>query len=313
MIRWLRQSLQACLNTAFGCCLLLGGFAPELAAAEVVIVDSNKHSESFALAQAVSRHCPQCGTIQYMDMQRDIAVGRLVIADLKAREEKGNLDLVIALGPMATRITAQDLQRTPVFYLMRERPTRDLPGTDRVKALTANPPAGLQLAAFKALVPGMRRIGLLLRRSTAAPVYDELVAAAADLGVGLSFFYVDRPEDVSPGLRQAIGETDGLLFLRDSMVINGDTIRFILRLTLENRVPTFTYSSDLVAMGMGASLHVDREKLARYIGAVVDARLSGKQSPPDPTQPFVVEVNPAALGDKLLPVTHILGMEVIKR
>jgi ABC-type uncharacterized transport system substrate-binding protein len=103
------------------------------------------------------------------------------------------------------------------------------------------------------------------------------------------------------------------MFLRDGMVMNGNTIRFVLRLTLENRVPTFTYSPDLVARGMGASIHVDRDKLARHIGAMVAARLSGKETAPDPAQPYVLKVNSAALGEKFLPATHILGMEVVQK
>lgn len=314
MIRWLQHSLHVRLRTLFCWGLLFCAVSAEMVAAEVVIVDSNKHPESFELAQSISLYCPPCGTLQYMDMQRDLAIGRQIVAELRAREQAGTLEVVIALGPLAARLAGRELRRTPVFYLMREPVPDDMPQGSHVTALAGPPSVTMQLTAFKALVPDMRRVGLLLRRSTAAPVYDELVAAAKELGVGLSFFYVDRPEDVSPGLRQAIGETDGLMFLRDSMVINGDTIRFILRLTLENRVPTFTYSPELVAMGMGAAVHLDQRKLARHVGAVVTARLNGEQSAPNTAEPFVLEINASALGNRpAQAATRILGMEVVER
>ncbi len=318
MIHRLSQWLSGRPWRAFpGALVLVAGLWAALtgiARADVVIVDSNKHPDSFRLAENIGRSCTGCGHIQYMDMARSPETGRAIVKELRTREREGTLAHVITLGPLATRVIAREIGRTPVFYLTHTMAGSELPQGDRAAGIVLTPAVGLELAAFKALAPSMQRVGLLARRATIDPVREELIAAATELGLGLSFFYVDRPEDVSPGLRQAIGETDGLFFLRDLAVVNSDTIRFILRLTLENRIPTFAYSPELVSMGMGAAIHVDDEKLAAQIGTMVSARIRGEAEGAPAPPPFVVEINRNALAASggITPGS-VLGMEVVSR
>ncbi|WP_262691982.1 ABC transporter substrate binding protein [Kordiimonas aestuarii] len=286
------------------------------ARAEIIIVDSHKSDESIGLAQAISRHCTRCGQIQYMDMKRSPQIGREIIAELKAREANKQLDLVITLGRQATTVVTGDLKKTPIFHTLHPQ-ALPLSGSSRhVQEFAITPSLAMQLDAFKALAPQMKRVGFLARRSTIEPFRDEIIASATANSLSVNFYYVDHLDDISPGLRQAIRETDGLLFLRDSLVINSDTIQFILRLTLENRVPTFAYSPALVDMGMTATLSLSTENLAQKIAAAVDAVLT--DTPPSldahPESSFVLEVNERSFKGALGAVRErIPGMRVVFR
>ena len=314
MIQWLQHGCLAHIRRTTArllLCLTLGA-AGSAAFANVVIVDSDKHSASYRLAESIAANCTGCGNVSYMNMHRDKGTGHAVLADLRERKAQGELGLVITLGPIATRLVTEGMPETPVYYLMREKPSAKVREAANARGMQVEPDVALRLATFKALAPQMQTVGVLARRSTVDPVRDELVAAAGELGIRLNFFYIERPDDVSPGLRQAISETDGLLFLRDIVVINTNTIRFILRMTLENRIPTFAYSPDLVPMGMGAAIEIDPDKLARQVARTASALVNGDKGATEPWAPFFVEVNRSSLessGGTIAPT--VLGMEVV--
>lgn len=314
MIHWLQIGRFARMRRTAARLLLGAAFctASTAAIANVVIVDSDKHGASYRLAEGIAANCTGCGTVSYMDMHHDRGTGDAILTDLRDRKAKGELELVITLGPLATRLVTEEMPDTPVYFLMREKPSRKVRETASARGMQVEPDVGLRLAAFKALAPHMQTVGVLARRSTIEPVRDELIAAAGELGIKLSFFYIERPDDVSPGLRQAIGDTDGLLFLRDIVVINTNTIRFILRMTLENRIPTFAYSPDLVPMGMGAAIEMDPAKLAEQVGRAAGALVQGDKGAAEPWAPFLLEVNRSSLESSggITPST-VLGMEVV--
>ncbi|WP_417455873.1 ABC transporter substrate-binding protein [Kordiimonas sp.] len=264
--------------------------------ADVIVVDSFKHDLSIQIAGGISRSCPACGTIKYMDMHRDPAVGVEIIKDLRARKANGTLELVIALGPQAATLIAEGLPDTPTLYSVHDEPDSELIKNTRFTFFDPRPPLSLQLEVLAALKPDIKTVGIIARRETLEPIRENLVSAAQSQHINLRVYYVEEPQDVSAGLRQAISESDGLIFLRDRMVLNSDTVRYILRLTLENRIPTFAYSSSLVDMGMTVTLRADPLKLGGRIGEASQARLTG--SAPDPASGddiFILEINKRTL------------------
>ncbi len=261
--------------------------------ADVIIVDSYKHHTSMQIAHGISKNCPACGTIKYMDMQREPSIGREIIKDLRLRKADGTLDLVIALGPRAASLIAHGLPDTPTLFTVHDEPDEDLISNRQLTFFDARPPLPLQLEALATLKPGIQTVGIIARRETLEPVRQSVIEAAQAQHINLRVYYVEAPQDVGAGLRQAIKESDGLIFLRDPMVLNSDTVRYILRLTLENQIPTFVYSSSLVNMGMTATLQADPVKLGGRIGAASQARLTGATLTDITSEAdiFILEVN----------------------
>ena len=305
----LKRFALACLTL-----LMVASFSNGFARADVFVIDTMKREQSFKLAQAIGMQCPACGTIRYMDMKRSYTTARDIVNDLHEREKNGTLDLLITLGKPATEVISREFSNKPIFYSLLDTPLDGYQGSGLVLDFLAEPPVALQLFSLLAMAPGTRKVGFLAHKDSLDPLRDEILKAATIAGVALKFYYIERSEDVGDGLRQAIQETDGLIFVRDKTVINGDTIKFILRLTLENQIPTIGYTTSLVDMGMTAALTAEPNRLGKKIGIAAQAFLTGGKMPSRLAENdlFVLEVNSSSI--KQVPGAQPkapAGMEVV--
>ncbi len=275
-------------------------------AAEVYIVDTVKRDQSITLAEALNQHCALCRPVKYMDMRGSVRIGRQISYELAKLKEDGALDLVITLGKPATRMIARELKDVPIFYSLGTPDIKTDKYEDSVVNLVIPPSPKLKLQALKALAPNIQKVGFLATKQSLDEIRDPTVEAARDLGLQIKFYYVQRPYDVPEGLRTAIQEMDALIFIQDRVAINGDTVEYILQLTLENQIPTLVDSDRLVERGMLAALTVDPARLGEKLGRAIEQFLQTGVAPDlsdDPTL-FQLLVNqdtrsqtPRATGD----------------
>jgi len=274
-------------------------------AADVYIVDTVKRDDSLTLAETLNQSCVSCRPVKYMDMKGSVRIGRQISYELAKLKADGALDLVITLGKPATRMIARELTDVPIFYSLGAPdadPTRH--GSD-VISLVVPPAPKLKLQALKALAPNIKNIGFLATRDSLDDIKDQTIAAARELGVQIKFYYVQRPYDVPVGLRTAIQEMDAIIFIQDRVVINADTVEYILQLTLENQVPTLVDNDKLVDRGMLAALTVDPVRLGEKLGGAIEQFLATGALPDlsdDPTL-FQLLVN----GDTLRQTPGVTG------
>ena len=265
-------------------------------AANVYIVDTAKREHSLALAEAVNRACSLCRPVKYMDMRGSFRIGREIAYELRDREAEGALDLVITLGRPATRLVMPELGSTPLFHSLTGA-GRSTPDSPSVIGFNTDPPIELQMAALKSLSPNVTSVGFIATKGTLDAVRQDILEAASVQRLDIKFYYVENAYDVPEALRRAIQQTSGLIFLRDKTVINGDTARYILRMTLENQIPTISFSDALVRKGMLAALIHDTDKLGERIGEAAQFLLSNGRLPDEtpPARYYQLLINGASL------------------
>lgn len=248
-------------------------------AENVYVIDTSKRPHSLAFANAINQACPSCQPVKYMDMHGSHRLARQIGSTLTDLHQKKELDLVVTIGRPATRLVARTLDDVPIFHSMAANPLPDSNESPNVINVEAVPPLSLQLQTLITLAPETRTIGFLGTRETLEPHLNIANKAAAQMGIQVKFYYVRRPYDVSNGLRKAIRETDGLIFLHDPVVVNADTVNYLLRLTLENRIPTLGYSEKLVERGMLAALTTNPEYFGKKLGEAIQQYIETGEEP----------------------------------
>lgn len=266
-------------------------------AAEVYIVDTLKRDNSVAFASALNNACDICRPVKYMDMKGSYKLGRQIIAQLQGLQQEKQLDLVVTLGKPALRLLSKELRDVPIFYGLVDDPEAQDADNLLVKDFSAVPPISLQINSLLAMAPGIRKIGFLAAKSSLDPFREEALAVAREKDVLLRFYYIQHAHDVPAGLRKAIQEMDGLVFVRDRLTVNANTIDYILQMTLENQIPTLGYTDMLVDKGMMAALAPDHDKLGTLIGEAVKTYLATGTMPPLTSGPdlFLLHVNDQVL------------------
>lgn len=243
---------------------------------EVYIVDTVDRQEGRQLGKALADWCPACGTITHVNMGGNMRAARDVAGRLEGLEDEGNLSLVITLGKPATRIIANRLKRTPILYTLVGEPIPEFHSSERVRGFPTDAPVTLQLDVLREMAPSIHSAGIVLSASQKAKMQYQRFATTA----GLKFYWIYNEKEMPEALRKAVRQNDAVIFLRDSMVINKDTVRFLLQYTLEHGRHTLGYSRPLVDMGLAAALVPKPEAFGKLVGLAAQEILSGRDVSP---------------------------------
>jgi len=145
-----------------------------------------------------------------------------------------------------------------------------------------------QLAAFKGVIPGMKRIGVLYSSLTEQKIL-KAVEDCWSLGLELVAVKLNRAGDVPEGIKKLAGSVDGLWLIPDSVVVNQDSLQYILLLTLENKIPFMVYNKNFVKAGALLAPVVDYTRIGQQAGRLGRQVLQGKELPDAVLPPAGVE------------------------
>lgn len=269
--------------------MTLTGAAASLTASaqDVYIVDTVDREETQALGATLEQQCAACGTIKYVHMGGNMRAAQEIAGQLKEMEADGRLSLVVTLGKPATRIIADKLEETPILYTLVGAPIAEYQANERVKGFPTDAPVSLQLDLLREMAPSISTAGIVLSdRHKARPHYQKISSTE-----GLKLYWIGDRKEMPEALRTAVRQNDAVIFLRDSMVINKDTIRFLLQYTLENGRHTLGYSKPLVDMGFAAALVPKPEAFGRLVGSAAQQILSGEEVVPLPADRSFYDVH----------------------
>ncbi len=196
--------------------------------------------------------------------------------------------LIFALGSLAAVEAKNSFPNIPIIYTLVFTPGN--------KELTAKNMTGIaievdgkeQLAVFKDIIPEIKKIGVLYSNLTE----QTILKAVEDcwlLGLELVAVKVNRPEEVPEGIKKLAGRTDGLWLIPDGIVVNQDSLQYILLLTLENKIPFMVYNKNFVKAGALLAPVVDYTHVGRQAGKLGREALQGKELPNAVLPPAGVE------------------------
>jgi putative ABC transport system substrate-binding protein len=196
--------------------------------------------------------------------------------------------LIFALGALAAVKTKEHISDIPIIYTLVLAPEdKGLIG-ENLTGISIEVSAREQLSAFQRVVSGIKRIGVLYSHLT-----EKLIVQArencAELGVGLVAVKLEKAEDVPDGINDLLPQIDSLWLVPDRIVVNRDSLRYILLLTLENQIPFMVYSKNFVKAGALLSLTVNYTSIGRQTGKMVQQVLQGKSLPSAVIPPEEVE------------------------
>lgn len=201
----------------------------------------------------------------------------------------GRADVTLALGDAAFRAALAAPDHGPVLGVgiaaagVREQVT---PGC-RCSAIRAGAPLAAQLTVLRDLMPGARRVGVMLGPDSAwrAPL-------TAPVGMLLDVVTVDPPQRLGPLLRRHLPDWDALLLPDDPVLFGPGTARLVLLTSYRQRVPVFGPGADYVHAGSVASAAPDSDDLARAaVHWLRQWRATGQWPAPDFAGHYGLEIN----------------------
>lgn len=157
----------------------------------------------------------------------------------------------------------------------------------RCSAVRAGVPLAAQLAVLRELMPGARRVGVMLGPGSAwrAPL-------AGPVGLLLDVVEVDPPQRLGPLLRRHLPDWDALLLPEDPVLFGPGTARLVLLTSYRQRVPVFGPGADYVHAGSVASAAPDNDDLARAaLDWLGQWRATGQWPAPDFAGHYGLEIN----------------------
>jgi putative tryptophan/tyrosine transport system substrate-binding protein len=142
-------------------------------------------------------------------------------------------------------------------------------------SLLASDLAGKRLELLRDVVPGLRRLAILINVGYSAGVreMDEVEAAARTLGFDVAKLAIRRAEDIAPAFAALKNDADALYLGNDFLVVTNRLQ--ILTFAATARLPTIFGDREAVALGGLMSYGANNTDLFRRAGEIVDKILRG--------------------------------------
>lgn len=268
--------------------LLVLALAPVAKAAEVAVILSDRGGVYGEFAAAFQQYSE--GSSWHVRW-----VGSVDSLDTLPR-----VDLVVAVGAEATRISLQRKPSTPIIATLLPRQAYEHAlaelGDNRPKgsvtAIFLDQPISRLLAFTRHLLPEARRIGLLASPET-RPVLPQVRRAAAANGLGVEVEEMDSEAGPVTALNLLLPRSDVLLALPDATIYRRDNIRAILLTSYRFQRPVIAFSQALATAGALAAIYSTPAQVARQAAELIRALRQEAPLLPAPQAPslFAIAIN----------------------
>lgn len=185
-----------------------------------------------------------------------------------------NPTVAVVIGDEAAQALFDLKPTMPVVCVMTSRSdSKAMPPKSVVVGQTAHP--ARQARVLKALVPGARSVGIIFTEQTEKLV-DDYAAAAKEVGVEVVRYRVSTRRDVSAAVKDMTGVVSALWLVPDPKVVELETLRFMLKHSLENKLPIVGFGRNMAKVGALLSFEVSPEEQGKRAAAAAKAVLAGK-------------------------------------
>jgi putative tryptophan/tyrosine transport system substrate-binding protein len=194
---------------------------------------------------------------------------------------------VVAVGLKAALAAKIEIVDVPVLYMMILDPLKHHLTAANMTGVLLDIPTDRQLKVMRALLPSLRRIGMLYDPDKTTPKLKEAESSAAIHEFTLQGFAVGNEKEIPQQLRMLLSKSDALWLVPDSTVLTDESIRFILESSVAKQVPVIGFSPEFTRLGALLSLSVDYGEAGREAGLLAKRILNGDQ--PLPLKPVPVQ------------------------
>jgi len=212
----------------------------------------------------------------YSGSQND---GANILADLSTHKPA----LVVTLGSAATTLLHRQVRDVPIVFCMVLNPVasgfvQSMQSTqNNLTGASLDIPTKIQFETLKAVVPHVKTVGVLYNPRETGEVVEPAVQAAAELGLALIASPVASNDRLPAAVEGLQTRVDALWSVADSTVFASDrSIEFLLRQTLQHKIPFMGLSPAFVKAGALLALSVDYHDVGRQCGEQASLVLSGR-------------------------------------
>jgi putative ABC transport system substrate-binding protein len=202
-----------------------------------------------------------------------------VLSDIKQRRPA----LILTLGSAATTLVHRQVQDVPVVFCMVLNPVasgfvQSLQSSgNNLTGASLDIPVGLQFETLQAVVPAVKKVGVLYNPQETGEVVSAAAQVATAKGLELIAIPVSAAEKLQEALEQHKKQLEALWSVADSTVFASDrAIEFLLRKTLEYKLPFMGLSPGFVKAGALLALSVDYTDVGAQCGEQAAQVLSGR-------------------------------------
>ena len=188
---------------------------------------------------------------------------------------RGRFRLLVAVGSRATQAALQHRREVPVLsVLMPEVAVAALVGPPdrqddgRFGVIYLDQPPDRQMAFIRRLLPGARRVGVLLGRQGQAK-RRRLAQAARRHGLELRAAVVEDPARTAAVIQDLASGSDVILAVYDPVVINARSARWLLVSAYQKQIPVIGFSRAFVRAGALASLYSSPRLVGRQAAEII--------------------------------------------
>lgn len=208
--------------------------------------------------------------------------------------QAGQADLVVTVGSDALRKTLGRSDNPPIIATLLPRQSYEKilaefrkPG--RSTAIYLDQPPARQAAFINHLLPGQKRIGMLISNETRniAAQYRQAFTSA---GLTLEGDDADTENTLLPALNSLLGRVNVLIAIPDSKIYHRNNIKPILITAFRYQRPVIGYSPAFVNAGALAALHSTPAQIARQTAEMIVAHGTNLPNPSGPSQ-FAIAIN----------------------
>ncbi|RIX48466.1 MAG: hypothetical protein D3M94_06170 [Rhodocyclales bacterium GT-UBC] len=204
-------------------------------------------------------------------------------------------DLIIAVGSSALRQVLAQAGSIPVIATLVPRQTYEKLLAEsgyrnrRITAIYLDQPPARQAAFLRALLPGKKRVGMLVSTETQG-VIGQFRSALNNAGLTLDTEDSDTENTLLPALNTLLQRNNLLLAIPDTTIYRRENIKAILVTTYRHQKPVVAFSAAFVNSGALAALYSTPAQIARQAAEVTSSLGSTLPAPMSPTQ-FAVVIN----------------------
>ncbi len=205
--------------------------------------------------------------------------GTKILADIQNHRPA----LIVTLGSAATTLLHSRVQDIPIVFCMVLNPVASgfvqamQSSGNNLTGASLDIPPKLQFETLKAVIPYVKRVGVLYNPRETGKVVDPAARAAAELGLDLIAAPVDAAENLQQALESLQKRIDALWSVADSTVFASDrSIEYLLRQTLQYKMPFMGLSPAFVKAGALLALSVDYPDVGVQCGEQAAIVLSGR-------------------------------------
>ncbi len=240
--------------------------------AEVAVI---KSQDVLPYDQAIQgfRSITRAEVIEY-NMKGDVEEGLKIVEQIRRRKPAA----VLAVGSKAAVLAKENLSGIPIVYCAVIDPERYGLQAGNVTGIALEIPVNSQLRAFKAVVPALKRIGVVYDPTKTSGLIRQAREEAHRLGLELVPVEVSTAKDLPGAIRSLLPNIQGLWMVPDSTVITADSFQFILLATLERHIPFMAFSTNFVKAGALLALSPDYFAIGKQSSLLVDKAIKSGAS-----------------------------------